>query len=580
MIPIPVHVSKMSTPSSSTRRPPISPQVTASVVKFRCLYSHDLRRKSKRWHDGHLRYHKHNKRVMVYDDQGNFIGDHHWRSLDEVQDGDEMELDKGVLIEVGENMGITETDISNLYEKKRSSQGSPQGRDPVPSVPRASAATPTPRYGGSSQSFRSLNDLLGIKKTPVNPFASPYEQRNPVQAAPRAAEPERAPKRQKISAPSQITEGPRIRSQTIDLTESNPERNPTRVSNSSASQLARAGGNSTVQPLTGTPQGPALSQRVHPPRPNPPTSSGRSVPAASQSNASLPSLEGPIRPSTRPVAHPRPSNIKTTPAPPAPPERTQGSSHLSNRPAPPRPSNSRTTPAPPAQPERTPETLPDFNSAAPSEREPSRPRGTLHTHESSRIRENRPKIAPPKPPVPTKPPAPSKQPTQRPVPPQPEDEVSNPVEAPRPRATAVSKEPAITREDREQSAQQPMRPQGRPSVPNSPPLTSPAAPVSRPTAASSSPTVSSGGPANTTNVPSPSNMPPPARPLPRKPSEPSSGGLRMSSGRPRKKLMYSALLPGTSQTSSPTTSSSPSGSADNVPTVPQEPQSVCIFELA
>jgi hypothetical protein len=34
--------------------------------------------------------------VMVYDDQGNFIGDHHWRSPDDVQDGDEMELDKGV----------------------------------------------------------------------------------------------------------------------------------------------------------------------------------------------------------------------------------------------------------------------------------------------------------------------------------------------------------------------------------------------------------------------------------------------------------------------------------------------------
>lgn len=255
----------MSTPSSSTRKPPHSPQVTASVAKFRCLYSHDLRRKSKRWHDGHLRYHKHNKRVMVYDDSGNFIGDHHWRSLDEVQDGDEMELDKGVLIEVGENMGITETDISNLYEKKRSSQGSPQSRDPVPSAPSASAATPTPRYGGSSQSYRSLNDLLGIKKTPVNPFASPYEQRHAVPTPPRVSGPEPAPKRQKTSAVNQPTESPLSQGQIIDLTELNPERNPTRTSNSSASQLTRAGGRSTIETSTSNTQGPALSQRANPP---------------------------------------------------------------------------------------------------------------------------------------------------------------------------------------------------------------------------------------------------------------------------------------------------------------------------
>ncbi|KAJ5322795.1 hypothetical protein N7452_011084 [Penicillium brevicompactum] len=537
----------MSTPSSSTRKPPHSPQVTASVAKFRCLYSHDLRRKSKRWHDGHLRYHKHNKRVMVYDDSGNFIGDHHWRSLDEVQDGDEMELDKGVLIEVGENMGITETDISNLYEKKRSSQGSPQSRDPVPSAPSASAATPTPRYGGSSQSYRSLTDLLGIKKTPVNPFASPYEQRHAVPTPPRDTGPEPAPKRQKTSAVNQTTESPHTHGQIIDLTQSNPGGNPTRASNSSASQLTRIGGRSTIETPTSITQGPALSQRANPPRPDLPTAARRSVPAVSQPGANLPSPEGSTRPIHRPITPSRPSNGTTTTAPPAQPRRTTG-------------------------------TLPESNSAVPSEQEPPRPRGTLRAPETSRIRENRPKAAPtkppapPKPPTPPRPPAPPKPPTQKPDLPPSGTDVSMTVEAPHSRETPASKEPAISCEDRQQSAQLPTKPQERPSVSKNPPLASSNAPNSRPKAAHSSPTVSNSEPENTTNVPTPSNMPPPARPVSRKPSETTPGGLRMGGGRPRKKLMYSALLPGASRTPSPTTSSSPLGSGNDPPTIePQEP---------
>lgn len=228
----------MSAPISTPRgTAPVSSQspVTASVVKFRCLYTHDLRRKSKRWQDGYLRYHAFNKRVMVYDDHGNYIGDHHWRSTDEVQDGDELELDKGVLIEVGERMGTTQQDISNLFEKKKSSQGSPpsnhtgsQRANHTGSQLYQARPTPTstPVRSSGSQSFRSLNDLLGIKRTPVGHNMSPYEERHhPPPNIPGSSE--RAPKRPKVSAGITPTQSRNVQSEVVDLTESKPRR-PTR----------------------------------------------------------------------------------------------------------------------------------------------------------------------------------------------------------------------------------------------------------------------------------------------------------------------------------------------------------------
>ena len=156
-------------------------QNTASVVRFRCLYTYDLRRKAKRWQDGFLRYHTFNKRVMVFDEPGNFIGDLHWRQGEMIQDGDELELDKGVLIQVGESMEKTETNLSPLFERKKPSHQTSSSQ-PRNSQGRSSTT--------SSQSSRSLNDLLGIKRTPIERLRSPYEQRHhpPPQPQPRPVE--------------------------------------------------------------------------------------------------------------------------------------------------------------------------------------------------------------------------------------------------------------------------------------------------------------------------------------------------------------------------------------------------------
>ncbi|CAG8899643.1 unnamed protein product [Penicillium egyptiacum] len=493
----------MSTPSSSTRLPPTSPQVTSSVVKFRCLYTHDLRRKSKRWHDGYLRYHKFNKRVMVYDDQGNFIGDHHWRSPDDVQDGDEMELDKGVLIEVTENMGTSETDITTLYEKKKSSQGSPQTRDPVSQVPRtstytsASASTSAPlRSSGSSQSFRSLNDLLGIKRTPIGHLVSPYEQRNPPWPASSIQEPERAAKRQKTSAAvnRSAEKGPHAQSEVIDLTDSTATQglSARRRPNQVVKEPSRAGGDSTTDVLlTNSKQRSTLqSKQIRPQRPNPPSFLRVSASAASEPTSGLPTPEEVI-PTSNNSDQPRPLGNKSKDAPP----------HIQ----PPRP------------------LLPSSKDSLPpvtSETEIPRPREDLRVEQPSIHRENESRaVSRPIPPQRSHPPTVSRS--------------SLPI-APKPSGGSTPQAPvrAVTNYVR------PIEPAGNQASTNVP---------------------------RSANVPASTNMPPPSRPSSALGSGAPTAALRMGTGKPRRKLMYSALLPSASRTPSPATSDTPPGSATRGP---------------
>ncbi|KAG0156018.1 hypothetical protein PDIDSM_3194 [Penicillium digitatum] len=461
----------ISTPSSSTRLPPTSPQVTASVVKFRCLYTHDLRRKSKRWHDGYLRYHKFNKRIMVYDDQGNFIGDHHWRSSDEVQDGDEMELDKGVLIEVTENMGTTETDITTLYEKKKSSQGSPQTKDPVSQAPCASTYTSASaplRSSASSQSFRSLNDLLGIKRTPIGHLVSPYEERNPPRPASSIQETERAPKRQKTSSVlnRRPEKGSHARSEVIDLTDPTDSNRGLPVKQrlcQVVKELPRAGDNSTgdVFPANDKQRSAVQTKQNRPQRPNSPSLSTVSASTVSEPTFSLPRAEEVVHIATKG----------------AQPPRSVGPSPKSS-----------------------------LIPTIPAETDITGPRGNLLADQMSINREKQSRVAP------------------RPIPLQ----RSDPPTVSRSSPPIAPKQPSSCR-----------------FAPQPPVLKIP------PTANNSSST----------------KMPPPSRLSSVPHSEAPTAALRMGTGKPRRKLMYSALLPGISRTPSPANSDTPPGSATREPAI-------------
>lgn len=162
-------------------------QNTAPVIEFNCLYTHDVRRKAKRWQDGFLRYHTFNKRIMVYDVPRNFIGDVHW-TAGELQDGDELTLDKaGVLVQVAEVVGRTETDLTEV--KKSKTKGSSERGSSPPPLARA-PQTPAVRGQGSTAAraaptqlkHRSLNALLGTPKGLIGkatlPTKSPFELRH------------------------------------------------------------------------------------------------------------------------------------------------------------------------------------------------------------------------------------------------------------------------------------------------------------------------------------------------------------------------------------------------------------------
>ncbi|KAJ3953442.1 hypothetical protein N0V92_010096 [Colletotrichum tropicale] len=92
---------------------------SAPVHEFICLFTHDLKRKQKRWQDGRLKFHTFNKRIMVYDERGNFIGDMHWNEDFAFGEGEEFNLERGaVIVQVAECIGTKDQDLTDLLDKR------------------------------------------------------------------------------------------------------------------------------------------------------------------------------------------------------------------------------------------------------------------------------------------------------------------------------------------------------------------------------------------------------------------------------------------------------------------------------
>ncbi|KAL8921801.1 MAG: hypothetical protein Q9208_005558 [Pyrenodesmia sp. 3 TL-2023] len=205
---------------SSTNLPIPPTQNTAPVLSFSCLYTHDLRRKQKRWQDGVLKFHTFNKRIMVYDVPRNFIGDTHWSESQAIQDGDELELDRGVLIQVGEVVERTETDLTELLEKRtpKPAYGAVQDLQDGAAKHQTSTGSQvisTPRHRTDIQVSaplsqlrpKSLNALLGKTRGPVGkavvPTKSPAEVRREKEIA--LTEEGRSPKRRRVEYPNSVS---------------------------------------------------------------------------------------------------------------------------------------------------------------------------------------------------------------------------------------------------------------------------------------------------------------------------------------------------------------------------------------
>ncbi|KAI1212809.1 uncharacterized protein F4807DRAFT_414615 [Annulohypoxylon truncatum] len=182
---------------------------TAPVLEFACLFTRDLRRKQKRWQDGRLKYHTFNKRIMVYDDHGNFVGDAHWREDYDLNDGDEVELERGgVIVQVSECTGSRDQDLSELVDKRAQEKAE---RHAAALARRPPALDSAPTFQAVAPHFqlrhKPLHHLIG---TPTGhhgralmPTESPYEERQKMSVPPQDSTTRPAKRRKReVSPPS------------------------------------------------------------------------------------------------------------------------------------------------------------------------------------------------------------------------------------------------------------------------------------------------------------------------------------------------------------------------------------------
>ncbi|KAF7909847.1 uncharacterized protein EAF01_003565 [Botrytis porri] len=184
-------------------------QNTAPVLEFRCLYTADTRRKQKRWQDGRLKYHTFNRRVMVFDERSNLVGDAHWREKAPLDEGAELELERnGILVEVSEFIEKKDQDLTELIDKRvkeREERFIARNGDSSPARSAASVIR-SQTIAAAHLKPKPLNYILG---TPSGHYGkalvsktSPFEQRQSLNARNAGeAESPRPTKRRKVNEP-------------------------------------------------------------------------------------------------------------------------------------------------------------------------------------------------------------------------------------------------------------------------------------------------------------------------------------------------------------------------------------------
>ncbi|KAK1987465.1 hypothetical protein LZ30DRAFT_684665 [Colletotrichum cereale] len=172
--------------NTSDSQPALGLPVAAPVLEYVCLFTHDLKRKQKRWQDGRLKFHTFNKRILVYDDRGNFIGDMHWREDFDFGEGEEFNLERGaVIVQVAECVGSKDQDLTELLDKRAREVEQRYARSSAAAAnsPRLNVQPPIMPQNHPQAQFRQRH-LVDVANTPrgpqgraVIPVFSPYEER-------------------------------------------------------------------------------------------------------------------------------------------------------------------------------------------------------------------------------------------------------------------------------------------------------------------------------------------------------------------------------------------------------------------
>ncbi|KAI1263371.1 hypothetical protein F5Y18DRAFT_394092 [Xylariaceae sp. FL1019] len=168
--------------AQSSTLSPQTPGTAASVREHACLFTHDLRRKQKRWQDGRLKNHTFNGKVLVYDERGNFVGETHWQEDYPLDDGEELELERGgVIVQVAECLGSREQDLSELIDKRAQERAVRQAAAAAARRPliaqSASFNPPTPQRIPQKHLHSVIGTPSGHHGRATIPKESPYEQR-------------------------------------------------------------------------------------------------------------------------------------------------------------------------------------------------------------------------------------------------------------------------------------------------------------------------------------------------------------------------------------------------------------------
>lgn len=163
--------SMRHTGTSSSQLPPSAP-----VLEFRCMFTHDMFKKQKKWHDGSVKYHTFNKKVMVYDESRNLVGGLHYQQPEEFGEGLEIKLDRPILVQVEDQLGESTTDLTPLISRSGNSNASGNNNQPPRSV--------ISRTQGLNSQIKpkSIKELLASSQGVIGrsrlPLQSPYEQRH------------------------------------------------------------------------------------------------------------------------------------------------------------------------------------------------------------------------------------------------------------------------------------------------------------------------------------------------------------------------------------------------------------------
>jgi hypothetical protein len=209
-------------------------QNTAPVFEFRCLYTADLRRKQKRWQDGRLKYHSFNKRVMVYDEKSNFVGDAHWREDYELCDGEELQLERGgILVQVEEKLETHNQDLSELVDKPRKEKEARAAARTANGSPGSFAGRAqqlgTPTHPLLPKTLNSLLTPSGHHGRAQAPVDSPFEERQKGRVFLDVHEDERPSKRRRRNDPVEVKSSfaQNITGAMLSLASSKPSSTPT-----------------------------------------------------------------------------------------------------------------------------------------------------------------------------------------------------------------------------------------------------------------------------------------------------------------------------------------------------------------